>query len=229
MNANRLSCQEYRGAAQRAARPHVRPAGRRRIPGGPGHLVAGGRVRGPAAARGPGLAGPGPGRRARSARDPRRRADQPGRRAASSPAGRAAPRARTRPWPGPPSPTWPGPAWSASTPPARSVPCGSTAACRPRCAPTCRPLTPIRSSSPPRTRWSRPGRNRGAAAAAGRSWSRPCATARCACAWRARSARRRAAAARRVATARRAPRLAWRPGPTHCGSPRPIRCCSGWA
>ena len=66
-------------AAQRAARPHVRPARRRGIPGRPGHLVAGGRVRGPARARGSGLAGPGPGRRTRSGRDPRGRADQPGR------------------------------------------------------------------------------------------------------------------------------------------------------
>ena len=120
-------------------------------------------------------------------------------------------------------------AWSASTRQTPSVPCGSTAACRPRCAPTCHPLTPIRWSSPPRTPWSRSGRNQEAAAAAGRTSSRPCATARYGCACRTGSARRRAAAARRAATPSRAPRRAWRPGPTHCGSPRPIRCCSGWA
>ena len=67
------------GAVQRAARVHVRPAGQRRLPGDPGHLVAGRRVRASACAPGPGLARPGPDCPARSARDPRGRADQPGR------------------------------------------------------------------------------------------------------------------------------------------------------
>ena len=79
MNANRLSCQEYRAQLSERRKHMSGPASRRGIPGGPGHLVAGGRVRGPARARGAGLAGPGPDRRARSARHARGRADQPGR------------------------------------------------------------------------------------------------------------------------------------------------------
>ena len=78
MNANRLSCQEYRAQfGERRAYMSGRPV-EGVSPGGPGHLVAGRRVRAPARARRAGLAGPGPDRRARPARDPGRGADQPG-------------------------------------------------------------------------------------------------------------------------------------------------------